>query len=77
MRLLATVGGETCTVPGGTNTVHCPTLLGNQEFWLEVVAAGVSSVASPWEEVAAFLLPALGIRWISLIGKKKIPDPGV
>lgn len=60
MALLATVGGESCT-DGQGQPMGCEERLTDGSFWLRVEASAISSVASPWDDLAKLLLPMFGV----------------
>ena len=60
MTLLATVGGDNCKDRAGVE-LRCPELLARGDFWLDVSASAVSSIAGPWQDLSFLLLPMFGI----------------
>ena len=61
MLLLATVNDENCPLPGSDTPRACSEQLTDGDFWQLVAAAGIGSVAEPWQSLTALLLPMFGI----------------
>ena len=61
MLLLSTVDDENCPLPGSDAPRACSEQLADGDFWQRVAAAGIGSVAEPWQSLTALLLPMFGI----------------
>ena len=61
MILLATVDDENCPLAGSDAPRACWQQLGDGDFWQRVAASGIGSIAEPWQQLTALLLPMFGI----------------
>lgn len=74
MTLLATVGGDSCKDTAGVE-MRCAELLVDGDFWLDVGASAVSSIAGPWQDLSFLLLPMFGIPvFMEQVRKRKTEE---